>query len=469
MSSKTKTGDRAEREVLRSQKHQEPPAPKPKTTATVTLKSGEKRTVEIEATNDKEWNDLTALAEGGGDLSLDQKDITHRTIAAIVALRIAHEDEWKPYCVRRGMKWPKEVKSPFRPAALWVLNQAKAKTGENHSSKASMIAGCIDDIWEYEMAGIDGDTNEPIDALPPDNIAAWLDTHGGYTTIYARRRGRNKEPADKREARYRRFLNLPPLEQRDIPDWLDGFAGDVVIAAHIDPATGKIDYRSVWQPEGSAFWRSKLDQFIAARPDYGKAVEPVRMPRAEPMFDLDDGEAKAELSAQRRNEDAVQPPATAAIDAEKAADEPCTVVEAVEQIKARVKPGEPSPVPVVKRTTDEILAAIDAMGDTPQAKKKAAQRARAEAKVKANNAALKAEMFPDAKTSTESSAPPPQAQNVATADFTRWAETVEGDAAAMDQPQSLCPECGKRYGMLRHWATCSLSDPDDPFGIKAAA
>jgi hypothetical protein len=152
------------------------------------------------------------------------------------------------------------------------------------------------------MAGIAGDTNEPIDALTPDNIAAWLDTHGGYTTIYARRLGRNKEPADKREARYRRFLNLPPLEQRDIPDWLDGFDGDVVIAAHIDPATGKIDYRSVWQPEGSAFWQSRLDQFIAARPDYGKAVEPVRALRAEPMFNHDDGEAKAELSEQRASD-----------------------------------------------------------------------------------------------------------------------------------------------------------------------
>jgi hypothetical protein len=307
MPSKANKDDPVGRGVLRSQKQrrstkpksQTVPAltPRPTTKETVTLASGEKRLVEIEATNDKEWNDLVALAEGGGVLSLDQKDITHRTIAAIAALRIAHDDpEWKPYCVERGMKWPKEVRSPFRPAALWVLNKAKAKTGENHTSKASMIAGCIDDIWEYEMAGFDGETNERIDPLTPDDIAAWLDTHGGYTTIYKRRRDRNKEPADKQEARYRKFLNLPPLEQRDIPDWLEGFDGDVVIAARIDWTTGKIDYRSAWQPEGSAFWQGKLNQFIAARPDYGKAVEPVREPRAEPMFDCIDGEPEARLS-----------------------------------------------------------------------------------------------------------------------------------------------------------------------------
>lgn len=52
------------------------------------------------------------------------------------------EDGWKPYCEGRGMRWPKEVKSAFRPVVLWVLNQAKHKTGENHTSKASMIAGC---------------------------------------------------------------------------------------------------------------------------------------------------------------------------------------------------------------------------------------------------------------------------------------------------------------------------------------
>jgi hypothetical protein len=125
MSTKPKTGDHVGRGVLRSQKQARSkkaksqtmpaPTPRPTTQATVTLASGERWTTEIEATNDKEWNDLAALAEGGGDLSLDQKDITHQTIAAIVALRHAHDgDEWKPYCLRRGMKWPKEVKSPFR-------------------------------------------------------------------------------------------------------------------------------------------------------------------------------------------------------------------------------------------------------------------------------------------------------------------------------------------------------------------
>jgi hypothetical protein len=317
MSNKAKTGERVGRGVLRSQKQtrstkaksQTMPAPtqRPTTQATVTLASGEKRTVEIEATNDKEWNELAALAEGGGDLSLDWRNVTHRTIAAIVALRIAHDgDEWKPYCVGRGMKWPKEVKSSFQPPVMWVLNRAKAKTGENHTSKASMIAGCIDDIWEYEMAGINGETSEPIDRLKPDDITAWLDTHGGYTTIYKRRRDRNKEPADKQEARYRKFLNLPPLEQRDIPDWLEGFAGDVVIAAHIDPATGKVDYRSAWQPESSAFWHGKLNQFIAARPDYAKAVKPVLAPRAEPMFDCSDGEAEAQESVQDASDRAAE-------------------------------------------------------------------------------------------------------------------------------------------------------------------
>ena len=94
MSNKAKTGERVGRGVLRSQKHRSKdksqtapsPTPRPTTQETITLASGEKRTVEIEATNDPEWNDLAKLAEGGGDLSLDQKDMTHRTIAAIVAM-----------------------------------------------------------------------------------------------------------------------------------------------------------------------------------------------------------------------------------------------------------------------------------------------------------------------------------------------------------------------------------------------
>src|SRR5262249_25578724 len=126
----------------------------------------------------------------------------------------------------------------------------------------------------------------------------WLSAHGSYTIIYNRRRNRGKEPVDNQEARYSRFLKLPPLEQRDIPEWASGFDGEVVIAAHIDRNTGKLEYRSVWRPEGRAFWSSRLDQFIAARPDYGKAVEPVRVQRAEPMFDLDSCNATAEANEQ---------------------------------------------------------------------------------------------------------------------------------------------------------------------------
>ena len=277
------------------------PNPRPKTKETVKLASGEERTVEIEATNDKEWSDLLLLAEGATALSLDQKDITHRTIAAIAALRMAHEDEWKPYCESRGMKWPKEAKSPFRPAVMWVLNQAKARTGENHTSKASMIAGCIDEYWEIERPN----------GMTPGKIPAWLDERGGYTKVYRDRLERLKEPKDKIAERYGRFLKLRPLEQRDIPEWLDGFGGEVVIAAHIDRNTGKLDYRSTWRPEGSAFWHGKLDQFIAARPDYGKAVEPVRAQRPEPMFDCDDGEAGGELGTKCDNGPALKPPAEA--------------------------------------------------------------------------------------------------------------------------------------------------------------
>ena len=47
---------------------------------TLALASGEKRTVKVETTEDKEWDDVIALAEGSTSLSLDQKDLTHRTI-----------------------------------------------------------------------------------------------------------------------------------------------------------------------------------------------------------------------------------------------------------------------------------------------------------------------------------------------------------------------------------------------------
>lgn len=98
----------------------------------------------METTEDKEWDDVIALAEGSTSLSLDQKDLTHRTIAAIAALRVANEKHWKGYCLDKGVKWRKEVKSPFQPVVIWVLKRSKMKTGENHTSKASMIAGCLD-------------------------------------------------------------------------------------------------------------------------------------------------------------------------------------------------------------------------------------------------------------------------------------------------------------------------------------
>jgi hypothetical protein len=251
--------------VLRSQK-QPAPEPKPTQTETVTLASGEHRSVIIGATNDKEWNDLVALAEGATAISLDQKDITHRAIGAIAALRVANEDDWKRYCERRGMKWRKEAKSAFQSAVMWVLNRLKTATGENHTSKASMIAGCLDEYWEIQR---------PL-GMKPNEIAAWLGKMGGYTAVYRDRLDRLREPKDKIAERYGRYLALQPLEQRDIPDWLDGFDGEVVVSAHINRRSGKLEYRSVWRPEGGSFWYSRLDRFIAARPDYGKAVEPVR-------------------------------------------------------------------------------------------------------------------------------------------------------------------------------------------------
>jgi hypothetical protein len=295
-------GQRADRKVLRSQK--QPPstepqaAPTPAQNETVTLASGEKRSVTIEATNDKEWNDLVALAEGATAVSLDQKDLTHRTIAAIAALRIAHEDDWTPYCEGRGMRWRKEVKSPFRPAVMWVLNRIKAKAGEDHTTKASMIAGVLDEFWEIHRQK----------GMKTAHIPVWLDDSGGYTKVYRDRLERQRDPKDKIAERYLRYLNLPPQEQRDIPDWLNGFAGEVVISAHIDRNTGKLEYRSVWQPKGSSFWYSRLNQFIAARPDYGKAVEPVRATKVEPAVDHDDEEAQPESATAGQSEDATEAP-----------------------------------------------------------------------------------------------------------------------------------------------------------------
>ena len=270
----TKTKAKARKpKVLRSQKQPTPPtptpappAPKPMQTETVKLASGEQRSVSIEATNDKEWNDLATLAEGATALSLDHKDITHRTIAAIAALRVAHEDEWKSYCESRGLKWRKEANSPFQCAVMWVLNRMKTATGESHTAKASMIAGCLDEYWEI---------HRPTGVKPAD-LAGWLDKMGGYTAVYRERLDRLRDPKDKIAERYGRYLALPPLEQRNIPEWLAGFDGEVVVSAHINRDSGKLEYRSVWRPEGSSFWYSRLDQFIAARPDYGKAAEPVR-------------------------------------------------------------------------------------------------------------------------------------------------------------------------------------------------
>jgi hypothetical protein len=141
MSNKAKTGERVGRGVLRSQKQTRSkqvksqtipaPTPRPTTQETITLASGEKRTVEIEATNDQEWNDLARLAEGGGDVSLDQKGIMHQTIAAIVALRVAHDgDEWKPYCVGPGDEMAEGSQKLF-PASRHVGSQPSK--GEDRS------------------------------------------------------------------------------------------------------------------------------------------------------------------------------------------------------------------------------------------------------------------------------------------------------------------------------------------------
>jgi hypothetical protein len=232
--------------------------------------------VELEGTDDNEWNALVALAETATTLSLDQKDITHRTIAAIAALRIAHEDDWKSYCQRRGMKWPKEAKSPFRPIVAWGLNLAKAQTGENHGSKASMIAGCLDEYWEVKRPG----------GMKPDDIPTWLSECGGYTKVYRDRLQRLREPKDKIGERYAGFLELKPVEEREIPEWLGGFSGEVVIAAHIDDGARKLQYRSVWRPERTSFWHSRLEQFLAARRGFGQGVDTVCVPT-----DRDDGDA----------------------------------------------------------------------------------------------------------------------------------------------------------------------------------
>lgn len=243
-----------------------PPPQKPTQTEAVTLASGEQRSVTIEASNDKEWNDLVALTKGATTLSLDQKDITHRTIAAIAALRVAHEDEWKSYCEQQGMKWRNEAKSPFQCVVKWHLDQKTKATGENHTSKASMIAGCLDEYWE---------THRP-NGMKPADVAVWLDKMGGYTVVYRKRLDRSRDPKDAIAERYSWYLALPPVEQRDLPNWLAGVEdGEVLLSARINRGTGKIEYRSLLRPRGSQFWYARIDQLIAARPEYGKADEPV--------------------------------------------------------------------------------------------------------------------------------------------------------------------------------------------------
>jgi hypothetical protein len=279
MRSNPKTRKQTGREVLRSQKRSPEKAPlPPKQTQieTLTLASGETRSVAIEMTNDKEWNDLAALTEGGTALSLDQKDFTHRTIAAIAALRVKHEGHWKQYCEDRSLKWRKEAKSEFQCVVMWVLNRMKTATDENHTSKASMIAGCLDEYWEIQRS----------EGMKPDEMVAWLNKMGGYTKVYRERLDRLREPNNNKAERYHRYLKLPPLEERDIPEWLDGFDGEVVLSVQIDRHARRMKCRSVWQPKGSSFWYGNaLGQFIAARPEYGEAVEPARPAAAETPVD----------------------------------------------------------------------------------------------------------------------------------------------------------------------------------------
>src|SRR4051794_13966209 len=98
--------------------------------------------------------------------------------------------------------------------------------------------------------------------MNPDAIARWLDDRGGYTKVYRDRLDRLRDPQKKIAKKYHRYLLLPPQEQRDIPEWLAGFDGEVVISARISRVSRKLEYRSVWQPEGSSFWYSRVDQFI---------------------------------------------------------------------------------------------------------------------------------------------------------------------------------------------------------------
>lgn len=268
--------------LLRSQKlsagekAENPPEPvsQPTQSESISLLSGELRSITLEKTNDKEWDNLTALIEVQFSLTLDQQDLARWTMAAIAALRNAHDDDWKAYCENRGIKWRNQIKSPFQPLITWILKQAKARTGENHSSKASMIAGCLDEYWEIERPS----------GMTPDDIPAWLESKGGYTKVYRDRLERVREPKDKRAERYSQYLKLPPREKRAIPEWLNGFDGEVLISAHVDRAANKLDYRAVCKPKGSTFWYRCVDQFLATRPEQSEAADHLE-PSAEPAND----------------------------------------------------------------------------------------------------------------------------------------------------------------------------------------
>jgi hypothetical protein len=243
--------------------------PQPIREETLALASGEKRTVKVETTEDKEWDKVIALTAGATSLCLDQKALTHQTIAAIAALRIANEKHWKGYCLDKGLKWRKEIKSHFQPVVMWVLKKTKTATGENHTSKASMIAGCLDEFWDIKRP----------QGMRPDEVAAWLDAAGGYTAVYRNRLDRlraNDEAKDRAEVRYNRYLMMMPLDEQKLPEYLGSIDGEVLISASIDRAAGILMTRSVWQPKGNSFWYSHVDKLVAARPDGqpGNAAQP---------------------------------------------------------------------------------------------------------------------------------------------------------------------------------------------------
>jgi hypothetical protein len=245
------------------------PPPKPIREETESLALSEKHTAKVEVTEDKEWDDVVTLVEGATALSLNQKELTHRTISVIAALRVAHEKHWKYYCQEKGATWRKEVKSPFQPVVIWVLKRSETQTGENHTSKASMIAGCLDEFWDIKRP----------QGMKPDEVAAWLDAAGGYTAVYRNRlqrlRGKDKDK-DNAEARYSRYLMMQPLDERRVPEYLGSFDGEVLIAARVDRTTGVLITRSVWQPKGNSFWHAYVDKFVATRLENGRSAEVVK-------------------------------------------------------------------------------------------------------------------------------------------------------------------------------------------------